>query len=79
MAERLQPSSQGARLRLSAGKRSVIDGPFVESKELIGGYAVIQVNSKAEAIEWATCFAQVLSNASVESVVEMDILPLHQI
>ena len=86
LAERLQPSSQGARLRLSGGKRSVIDGPFAESKELIGGYAVIQVNSKAEAIEWASRFAQVLSTANVEGVVEnvegvveIDILPLHQI
>ena len=79
LAERLQPSSKGARLRLSAGKCSVIDGPFAESKELIGGYAIIRVNSKAEAIEWASSFAQVLSSASVEGIVEMDILPLHQI
>ena len=79
LAQRLQPSSKGARLRVSAGKRSVIDGPFAESKELIGGYAIIQVNSKAEAIEWASCFAQVLFNANAEGVVEMDVLPLHQV
>ena len=79
LAERMQPSSKGARLKFSEGKRSVIDGPFAESKELIGGYAIIHVKSKAEAIEWATGFAQVLSNANAEGVVEMDILPLHQI
>jgi hypothetical protein len=50
----LAPSSQGARVRFSAGgKRSVIDGPFTEAKELIAGYWVIQVKSREEAIEWA--------------------------
>ena len=50
----LAPSSQGARVRFSAGgKRSVIDGPFTEAKELIAGYWVIQVKSRDEAIEWA--------------------------
>ena len=49
----LQPSSKGARVRFSGGKRTVIDGPFAETKELIAGYWLIQVKSKAEAIEWA--------------------------
>lgn len=49
----LQPSSAGARIKFSKGKRTVIDGPFAETKELIGGYWMIQVNSKEEAIEWA--------------------------
>jgi hypothetical protein len=49
----LQASSKGARVRFSAGKRSVVDGPFTESKELIGGYWIIQAKSLAEAIEWA--------------------------
>ena len=49
----LQPSSKGARVKFSAGKRTVIDGPFAETKELIGGYWLIQVKSKEEAIEWA--------------------------
>jgi hypothetical protein len=49
----LQPSSKGARVRFSGGKRSVIDGPFAETKELIAGYWLIQVRSKEEAIEWA--------------------------
>jgi len=49
----LQPTSKGARVRFSGGKTTVIDGPFAETKELIGGYWIIQVKSKAEAIEWA--------------------------
>ena len=49
----LQASSKGARVRISGNKRTVIDGPFAETKELIAGYWIIQVKSKAEAIEWA--------------------------
>jgi hypothetical protein len=48
----LKPSSQGARIRFSGGKRTVIDGPFTETKELIAGYWIIQVKNRAEAIEW---------------------------
>jgi len=50
---RLHPSSKGARIKSSDGKQSVTDGPFAETKELIGGYWIIQVKSKEEAIEWA--------------------------
>jgi hypothetical protein len=53
-AEGLHPSSKGARLTFSGGKRTVIDGPFAETKELVGGFWIIQVKSKAEAIEWAS-------------------------
>jgi hypothetical protein len=49
----LQPSSKGARIRFSGGKRTVIDGPFTETKELIAGFWIIQVKSREEAIEWA--------------------------
>ena len=51
-AEGLQPSSRGARIRFDHGKRSVIDGPFTETKELVGGFWILQVESKEEAIEW---------------------------
>ena len=50
--EGLQPSSKGARVRFSGPKRTVIDGPFAETKELIAGFWLIQVKSKEEAIEW---------------------------
>lgn len=50
--EGLQPSSKGARVRFSGTKRTVIDGPFAETKELIAGFWIWQVKSKDEAIEW---------------------------
>src|SRR5712692_9277569 len=50
--EGLQPSSKGARVKLAGDKRTVIDGPFAETKELIAGYWLFQVKSKEEAIEW---------------------------
>jgi len=49
----LQPSSKGARIKFSGGKRTVINGPFTDSKDLIAGYWVIQVKSKEEAVQWA--------------------------
>jgi hypothetical protein len=52
----LQPSSKGFRIRYAGQKRTVVDGPFVETKELIAGYTLIQVKSKQEAIEWAKRF-----------------------
>ncbi len=55
-AEGLHPSSKGARVKFSGGKRTVIDGPFAEAKELIAGYTLIQVKSKEEAMEWARRF-----------------------
>jgi hypothetical protein len=48
----LQPSSKGARIRFDRDKRTVIDGPFTETKELIAGYWIIKVRSKEEAIAW---------------------------
>jgi hypothetical protein len=51
-AEGLQPSSKGAKVKLSGNKRTVIDGPFAETKELIAGFWLFQVKSKDEAIEW---------------------------
>lgn len=50
----LHPTSKGARVRFQGGKPKVTDGPFTESKEIIGGYWMIQVKSKAEAVEWAS-------------------------
>ena len=49
----LHPSSTGARVKYSGGKQTIIDGPFAETKELVGGYWIIKVNSKQEAMEWA--------------------------
>ena len=49
----LQPSSKGKRIQFSGGKRTVIDGPFTETKELVAGYWIWQVRSMDEAVEWA--------------------------
>ena len=49
----LHPSTKGARVRFSGGTKTVIDGPFAETKELTGGYWLIQVQSKEEAVQWA--------------------------
>ena len=54
----LVQSAAGARVRLSAGKVSVLDGPFTEAKELVGGYAILEVKSKAQAIEEAVRFIE---------------------
>jgi hypothetical protein len=53
VAEGLQPSSKGARVKFSGVKRSVIDGPFAETKELVAGFWLWEVKSREEAIEWA--------------------------
>jgi hypothetical protein len=50
----LHPPSSGARVSFAGGKPAVTDGPFIEAKEVIGGYWMIQVKSREEAIEWAT-------------------------
>ena len=55
-ASGLQPSSKGWRIKYSGGKRTVIDGPFTETKELVAGYSIIQVKSKEEALEWSRRF-----------------------
>jgi hypothetical protein len=55
-ASGLQPSSKGWRIKYGGGKRTVIDGPFAETKEVIAGYTLIQVESREEALEWAKRF-----------------------
>jgi hypothetical protein len=55
-ASGLQPSSKGWRVQYEGGKRTVVDGPFTESKELIAGYTLIQVRTRDEAMEWSRRF-----------------------
>ncbi|MFJ1973201.1 YciI family protein [Streptomyces sp. NPDC087903] len=55
----LTPSAQGTRVHYEGGQLSVTDGPFTESKEVIGGYALVQAKDKAEAIEWTKRFLKV--------------------
>ncbi|MGI5457156.1 YciI family protein [Streptomyces sp. CA-249302] len=55
----LTPTAQGTRVTWQGGEISVTDGPFTESKEVIGGYAIMQCKDRAEALEWATRFLKV--------------------
>jgi len=55
-ASGLQPSSKGWRIRYAGDKRTVVDGPFVETKELVAGYTLIQTKTREEALEWARRF-----------------------
>ncbi len=58
----LAPSAQGTTVRFSNGKFTVTDGPYAEAKELIGGWALVQVASKAEALDWAKRFLRIVGN-----------------
>jgi hypothetical protein len=60
------PSALGARVRSSQGKTTVVDGPFTESKELVGGFALIQAKSKEEAIQLAKDFLRVAGDGECE-------------
>ncbi|GAQ60952.1 MULTISPECIES: YciI family protein [Streptomyces] len=55
----LSPTAQGTRVHWESGKLSVTDGPFTESKEVVGGYAIVQAKDMAEAIEWTKRFLKV--------------------
>ena len=70
----LQPSRKGARIRFSAGRPTVIDGPFAEAKELIAGYTLIEAKSKEEAIEWAKRWPPQDGNGNVE----LELRPLYE-
>lgn len=65
-ADGVTHSKKGALVSVSGGKRKVVDGPFTEAKEVIGGYAIVQVRSIDEAIEWASRFAEVIGDVEVE-------------
>jgi hypothetical protein len=60
--------AQGTRLKLTDGKFTVTDGPFIELKELTGGFAVIQVNSLEEAVEWCKRFRKIVGDGETEIV-----------
>jgi len=65
-AEGLAPSSKGARVRFSGDKRTVIDGPFAETKEVVAGFTIIQVKSLEEAIDWVKRAPNISSNGEAE-------------
>ncbi len=75
-ASGLKPSRTGWRVKYAGGKRSVVDGPFAEAKELIAGYTVIQVKSREEAMEWARRFP----NPSIDGGdAEIEVRPLYEL
>jgi hypothetical protein len=75
-ASGLKPSSKGWRIRYSKAKRSVIDGPFTETKELIAGYTLIQVKSREEAIEWTRRFPNPVGEGAEA---EIEVRPLYEL
>lgn len=74
-SEGLLPSSTGTRIRYAAGKRTLIDGPFAEAKELIGGFAIIRASSKEEAVALSDRVVQIHIDAGIREL-EMEIRPL---
>jgi hypothetical protein len=72
----LQPSSRGWRIRYQDGKRTVIDGPFAEAKELIAGYTLIQVRSREEALEWTRRFPAPFEGPQA---CEIEVRPLYEL
>jgi hypothetical protein len=68
--EGCQPSSKGAKVKKSGKDIKVTDGPFTEAKEVVGGFAIVKANSKAEAIEWARKFLNVAGDG-VSSIFEL--------
>ena len=75
-ASGLQPSSKGWRIKYSGDKRTVIDGPFTEAKELVAGYTLIQAKSKEEALEWTKRFP---NPAAVGREAEIEVRQLYEL
>ena len=75
-ASGLQPTSKGARIKYSGGRRTLVDGPFTESKELVAGYTVIKVKSREEAMDWAMRFPAPFGEGAEG---EIEIRPLFEI
>ena len=75
-ADGLKPTSKGWRIRYDGQKRTVVDGPFAETKELIAGYTIIDVKSRAEALEWTKKFP----NPSVDGgAAEIEVRPFYEL
>lgn len=74
--EGLQPSSQAARVRFSGSQRTVTDGPFAETKELVAGYAILQFATPAEALEWTRRFVQVDAPGRLGAESECELRPI---
>jgi hypothetical protein len=71
----LQPTSKGTRVKFSGGNKSVTDGPFAETKELIAGYWLIRVKSKQEAVDWALRAPMQEAEIEIRALFELDDFP----
>jgi hypothetical protein len=76
MAEDLQASSAGARLLGPAGRQAVLDGPFAETKELIGGFTIVDLPSMEQALEFGRRFANVFGEAGITEALHIEVRPL---
>ena len=72
----LQPSAKGWRIKYSGGKRTVVDGPFAETKELVAGYTLMQASSREEALEWTKRFP---APAGGGKECEIEVRPLYEL
>jgi hypothetical protein len=77
-AEGLQASSKGARVALAHGKRTVVDGPFTESKELIAGFTMVEVASKDEAVAWASRILEIIVAEEAPEGAEIEVRKLFE-
>ena len=77
--EGLKPSASGARIRFQGGRRTVIDGPFSETKELIAGYTLIQVATREEAIDFARRWVQIHTEVTDKTDGELEIRPMMEL
>jgi hypothetical protein len=78
-ASGLQPSSKGWRVRYSGKKRTVVDGPYTEAKELIAGYTIIQAKSREEALEWTKRFPNPFPNGQDSEIEARPIKDLEEL
>jgi len=78
-ASGLQPSSKGWRIRYSRTKRTVVDGPFAEAKELIAGYTIIEAKSREEAMEWTRRFPNPFPEARESEIEVRPIMELEEL
>ena len=78
-ASGLEPSSRGWRIRYSGANRTVVDGPYAESKELIAGYSIIDVKSKEEALEWTKRFPNPFPNSREAEIEVRPLMSLDQL
>jgi len=77
--EGLKPSSKSARVQYSGNQRTVVDGPFAETKELVAGYALLQFATKAEALEWTKRFVQVDAPGRYRGQAECELRPIFEL